>query len=271
MHSNDPLPQASSDGSQPVKRHAWIVLGRGGLGSAVKQEMQAVQAQVQQLHPEVHVALAFVDRAEPALPEALDQCAQYQSITIVPSFLPSEAALLRWLEKVVQRWRHAQPDLQQLPTITMASALGESPALAPLLAEAASQAATQPDVTTTTPDSDNWHTDPKAWSTIPPHQRHVLFCMGPRCTAIGAATLWPHLSTTLQKSGKLRTSVMALQTSCQYPCNHGPLMIVYPEGYWYGRLDETAIERIVHEHLDQGTVDTESLVHHSQAGGCERP
>lgn len=259
--SHTATPPDTSNAIQSTAAETWILLGRGGLGSAAKQELQAVQQQVQALHPEVQVLIAFVDRALPSLPEALDACDHSQQIRIVPSFMPSENALLRWLEKVVQRWRHRQADSSRLPRITFATPLGQSAELAPLLAQAAEQATALPDVTQTTPDDGDWHNDPKAWSTIPPHQRHVLFCMGPRCTALGAATLWPHLSSTLQKTGKLRTSVMALQTSCQYPCNHGPLMVVYPDGHWYGQLDEAAIERIVCEHLDQGTVDAATWVH----------
>jgi (2Fe-2S) ferredoxin len=30
-------------------------------------------------------------------------------------------------------------------------------------------------------------------------------------------------------------------------------MVIYPEGTWYGNLNEDAIDRIVEEHLEGGT------------------
>jgi (2Fe-2S) ferredoxin len=37
------------------------------------------------------------------------------------------------------------------------------------------------------------------------------------------------------------------------------MMIVYPEGVWYGALDERAVDRIVEEHLVGGDVVEEHV------------
>jgi (2Fe-2S) ferredoxin len=47
-------------------------------------------------------------------------------------------------------------------------------------------------------------------------------------------------------------------TGCFGVCDKGPLAVVYPEGVWYGGLDEDAIERIAEEHLEGG-VPVEAL------------
>lgn len=238
---------------------ALILLGRGGLGPAAREEMQSMAEGVRAALPGTRVESAFVDREAPSLPEALDACAAARRIVVQPVFVPGDKALLRWLHKVAMRWRARRPGGQALPQIAFAPALGGLPGLARLLADQACAAGQLPDVADTA--GGDWQRDPIAWSNIPPHTRHLLFCLGPRCTALGAATLWQHLGDRLRATGKLQKTVMLLQTSCQYPCNHGPLMIVYPDGTWYGRLDQAAIDRIVDRHLDQGTVDEAYCVH----------
>ena len=43
------------------------------------------------------------------------------------------------------------------------------------------------------------------------------------------------------------------RTHCMVACrNQGPILVVYPEGVWYRCDDETALERIVAEHLAGG-------------------
>ncbi|WP_418647426.1 CbiX/SirB N-terminal domain-containing protein [Thauera butanivorans] len=232
---------------------AIILLGRGGLGPAAREEMQSMVEGVRTALPGAQVEGAFVDRESPSLPEALDACAGARRIVVQPVFIPGDKSLLRWLQKVALRWRARQSSDRPLPEIAFAPALGSLPELSTLLARQTCAAGRLPDVADTA--GEDWQRDPIAWSNIPPHQRHVLFCLGPRCAALGAATLWQHLGDRLRASGKLQKTVMMLQTSCQYPCNHGPLMIVHPDGTWYGKLDEAAIDRIVEQHLDQGTVD----------------
>ncbi|WP_341646986.1 CbiX/SirB N-terminal domain-containing protein [Thauera sp. SDU_THAU2] len=241
---------------------AIILLGRGGLGPAAREEMESMIEGVRAALPDTRVEPAFVDREAPSLPEALDACAGVHRIVVLPVFIPGDKSLLRWLHKVAMRWRARQPADVPLPEIAFAPALGSLPELPAMLARQACVADQLPDVADSA--GGDWQRDPIAWSNIPPHKRHVLFCLGPRCAALGGATLWQHLGDRLRASGKLQKTVMMLQTSCQYPCNHGPLMIVYPDGTWYGKLDEAAIDRIVDQHLDQGTVDEECCVYRGE-------
>lgn len=245
--------------SEPTTRTAVILLSRGGNGSAAAEELQSMQGGLRALLPDCMVTGAYVDRAAPSLPQALDACGHADRIVVQPVFVPGDHALERWLHKVAMRWRHRQPRPEATPAIVFAPALGGQPELAHLLAQAARAAAALPDVSKTA--SARWRHDPVAWSDVPAHECHVLFCMGPRCTALGAGELWHRLVRKRQDDGALRKRVMLLQTSCQYPCNHGPLMIVYPDGLWYGRLDEAALDRILDEHLPAGTVDEAHLVH----------
>jgi (2Fe-2S) ferredoxin len=101
--------------------------------------------------------------------------------------------------------------------------------------------------------------DPRAWSEVPSHERHVLVCTGPRCTARGAGRLWRHLRRELRErrledGGGGAGRALVAQTGCLYPCNLGPTMVVYPEGVWYGVSGPRAVERIVEDHLVGGGV-----------------
>lgn len=101
-----------------------------------------------------------------------------------------------------------------------------------------------------------------AWSRIPPHRRQVFLCNGPRCAQRGAARLWKMLAQQLAQRGLLESEsgVLLTRTHCQYPCNLGPVLTVYPDGCWYGVSGPQDIQRLVDEHFQQGTPVTSLLL-----------
>jgi (2Fe-2S) ferredoxin len=50
-------------------------------------------------------------------------------------------------------------------------------------------------------------------------------------------------------SGKVKVS----NSGCLSACPHGPSIVVYPEGVWYGRVRPEDVEEIIEEHLVKGT------------------
>jgi (2Fe-2S) ferredoxin len=50
----------------------------------------------------------------------------------------------------------------------------------------------------------------------------------------------------------LSSEVMVTNTGCFGICDKGPVVVVYPEGTWYGNVTEDDVERIVEEHLEGG-------------------
>lgn len=57
---------------------------------------------------------------------------------------------------------------------------------------------------------------------------------------------------------ELSGEVMLTNTGCFGICEKGPIAVVYPEGVWYGSLDDDAVEQIMEEHIEGG-VPVESL------------
>lgn len=246
---------------------AIILLGRGGYSRGPQDQLDAQVQALQAALPRKLIAGAFVDQESPSLPTALQSCAEAgaRHITVLPVFLPADYNLQRWLGKVIMRWRSGWQGDDV--AVTLAESLGDHPALHHAVLAAVQQPRPYIRNVVDAP-PDNWETDPAGWSNLPAHSHHVLFCRGPRCTAAGADRLAAHLRDCL-KAHKLAGDdrVLVAQSGCLYPCNHGPLMVVYPDGVWYGGLTESAIERIVQEHFVEGRVVEAYVRHRSRTSG----
>lgn len=53
----------------------------------------------------------------------------------------------------------------------------------------------------------------------------------------------------LIKSHKLRVKVRAQRSSCFDVCEKGPMMVVYPEGIFYGSVQLSDVEEIFEQHI----------------------
>lgn len=58
----------------------------------------------------------------------------------------------------------------------------------------------------------------------------------------------------------LSSECMITNTGCFGICDKGPIAVVYPEGTWYGNLDEDAVEAICEKHLEGGAPVEEYLI-----------
>lgn len=101
-----------------------------------------------------------------------------------------------------------------------------------------------------------------AWSCIPTHSYRVLLCNGPRCTRRGALPLWKSLREQLKAAGKLECEggVHITRTQCQFPCDQGPTMSVYPPGAWYQVRNQADLKLIVEQQLIGGEPVPELLM-----------
>lgn len=245
---------------------AVILLSRGGYSHAPQTQLNKVVDSLQAARSDLFVLGAMVEKGEPSLPGALQECAEagVRHITVLPIFLPGDDNLQRWLAKVMKRW-HSQWS-GALIEICLADSLGDHPALQSAVVEAVQHP--HPYIRNVDREPpDNWQTDPAGWSNIPEHTHHVFFCQGPRCSALGAGELATHLRNRLKAHKRTRNDrVLVAQSGCLYPCNLGPVMVVYPEGSWYGNLTTEAIDQIVEEDFGGGQ-RVEAYVRNPEATG----
>lgn len=89
---------------------------------------------------------------------------------------------------------------------------------------------------------------------------HVLICGGTGCKSAGSKEVQLAFSRAIEAKG-LSDEVMVVETGCHGFCEHGPLVIVYPEGTFYCQVKGEDVEEIVESHLFKGRI-VERLLYH---------
>lgn len=89
------------------------------------------------------------------------------------------------------------------------------------------------------------------------YQRHVLLCTGGKCnTEDVGQEAWEVLKKELkEKNLSLSTGPNACyrtKVNCLRVCQGGPIVVVYPEGDWYGGMTADRIPLFVQQHLIEG-------------------
>jgi (2Fe-2S) ferredoxin len=90
-------------------------------------------------------------------------------------------------------------------------------------------------------------------------RHHVFVCENRRdpddprgcCAAKGSEEIRTALKEEIARRG-LKRQVRANAAGCLDACAHGPSIVVYPEGVWYGRVRVEDIPEIVESHLVNG-------------------
>ena len=85
------------------------------------------------------------------------------------------------------------------------------------------------------------------------YRKQILVCGGTGCTSSGSKKVLKALDESLKKYG-LEKEILVVRTGCFGLCSLGPIMIVYPEGYFYAQTTPEGVKRIVKEHLRDGVV-----------------
>jgi (2Fe-2S) ferredoxin len=90
-------------------------------------------------------------------------------------------------------------------------------------------------------------------------RHHVFICENRRpdddprgsCGAKGSEAIRKALKEELARRG-LKGAVRANAAGCLDACAHGPSIVVYPEGVWYGGVRVEDVPEIVESHLVNG-------------------
>ena len=88
---------------------------------------------------------------------------------------------------------------------------------------------------------------------MPTYRSHVLVCGGTGCVAGGSQAVQSRMKEELAKKG-LEKEILVVQTGCHGMCELGPIVVVYPEGTFYTRVQPEDAKTIVEEHLYKGRV-----------------
>ena len=71
----------------------------------------------------------------------------------------------------------------------------------------------------------------------------------PSCVPRGGAAVYAAFTRELARRGYPK-GVKVTASGCLTPCNHGPNVVVYPEGFWYANVAEADVSRLLAVHLD---------------------
>lgn len=82
-------------------------------------------------------------------------------------------------------------------------------------------------------------------------RKHILVCEHKDCVKRGGKDSLRELKGALKALG-LRDEVFVSKVDCFDQCDDGPVMVVYPEGVWYGEVDERAAREIAERHIAEG-------------------
>ena len=88
---------------------------------------------------------------------------------------------------------------------------------------------------------------------------HVLVCAHKHCIKQGGRETGRELKRALKELPPDRRA-MITAVDCLDQCGEGPVVVVYPDGVWYGEVDERGAREIAERHLGAGGTATRPRV-----------
>lgn len=105
------------------------------------------------------------------------------------------------------------------------------------------------------------------------YHRHAILCAGKKCEPAQDRALMQYLKKRLAEEGldSGELAVRANRGGCLGVCEQGPIMVVYPDGIWYCRLDPGNIDRIIESHFRHDRPVEELVFHRASSSQADRP
>ena len=94
----------------------------------------------------------------------------------------------------------------------------------------------------------------------------ILICGGTGCVAAGSLKIHDQFLAEIRRHS-LQEEVNVVLTGCNGICDQGPVVVVYPGGVFYHRLEEKSVARITEEHLLKGRIAKEFLYERPAVAG----
>jgi NADH-quinone oxidoreductase subunit F len=93
---------------------------------------------------------------------------------------------------------------------------------------------------------------------MPVVENTILICAGGACISAGEKSVKETLEEKLQEYS-LENVIKVVETGCMGACDLGPIMVIYPEGVFYQKVEPKDVSKIVEEHLLKGRVVNDLL------------
>ncbi|MDZ4819649.1 MAG: (2Fe-2S) ferredoxin domain-containing protein [Planctomycetota bacterium] len=105
---------------------------------------------------------------------------------------------------------------------------------------------------------------------MPPFTCHLFVCCNQRkpghargcCDEAGNQALRDHFKDAL-KQRNLGPLVRANQAGCLDQCEQGPVLVIYPQGIWYGGVQLDDVDRIIDQTIIGGQILEDLLIDES--------
>ncbi|MBB5720568.1 (2Fe-2S) ferredoxin [Loktanella ponticola] len=153
-------------------------------------------------------------------------------ITLRPVGLPFSQSLMKWLPGAVGEW--LARDENAGCTLWLADDSATDTDILTAIAHApVSRTQVQPKIQGSMGNG---------WDAPPAHAHHILVCNGPRCHLRDAPDLLGLLKAEINRLS-IGDNCLLTSTGCLFPCNTGPVVVVYPRGDWFRLPDAAAVRR----------------------------
>lgn len=187
--------------------------------------------------------LIRLEREGEGLWAALDRVAQSgaQQVTLRPLGLPAADSLLAWITGAVGEWVSKQGP--GAPEVWITDDLSDQQEVLAIIG------GSQPERRRITPCPQG--ALGKGWDRPPAHRHHILVCTGPRCHLRDAPDLLGLMKAEIARAG-ISNGCLVSSAGCLFPCNSGPVVVLYPGGQWFRLPDAKAINAFVSRVLVDG-------------------